>query len=231
MNATQTQVRLACAAPIEKGARCRHDAAEGSIYCKQHQDHPPTKPYQPNTIIVKGRVNEKWIKRFAAAGVPMKVRNEEAINQRHGDQAEALGRKSHVYTDVLNDGGTPVFGKQGAQNVSMSGSLNELIGIGFVPVDCHMFRRDDKKDEFMAMVSVTLRFDEEVESTVPDEVLSVLDQYTDSNFEWIHVWANEEKDDKSIPNTINLVHRRPNDLPEYKLVYNNGLWNVVPITR
>lgn len=221
MNALAT-FKMACRAEASVGARCRH-MVDGPGLCSQHAEAKLASP--PTTVLVKTRVNKRWMACLEEAGVRWQRRDDEAIKQRHVDEAEKLGRKPDAFRQTP-DSGVPVFGKEGASSVSVDRLLDELAAGGYRLTDVHMYQRPQDQPN---MANLTLQFQHRAEAEKVIDLPAPVRDLVGSTWEFAHVWANPTKPDGSTPHTVNLSHRFPDVEPKFRLVFDGGYWNLTPV--
>ena len=224
----------ACIAATEFGGRCRHLAKAPSLYCGiQHSDGCELAP-PPDQVLLKLRVNKTWRDTFVASGLNVVARSEtkqNAINQRHIDHADEFGRGAFVIRKDAPDSGTPVFGKKGAEAISVKHVLFELGSIGYNIANVHVLESKDKTGRPFSMYTLVLDLQKTV--TQQPSPLSPLGQkmveelVATSRWGFVHVWANPPKNGTGIVHTVNCSHREGKPALGI-LLYNGGLWEVAP---
>jgi len=215
----------ACKAPREDGKnRCRNHATKTG-YCSIHGGCTETAP-APQVVLFKAKINGKWINRFEEAGVPWQnCANDEVLQERHGQEAEELDRKPTAIRKNRNDGGTPVFGNDGAKFVSTVDAWNELLRAGHNVTDIHLRRQKD--DDRMATIEVVMPIGSTPSQECAQGVAVFLKLIGQTAWEAAHVWANGKDRSGRITHTVNLCHRLPDTKPEASLAFANGLWDLV----
>ena len=224
-------MQQACAARTESGARCRHLAAEGSIFCSHHkclQLMDIRMAPRPNKILVKFRVNDRWTRRFRALGIKEADRRFESDDARHASEAESIRRKADRYREVP-DSGVPVFGKEGALDVTLSGIWRELLQAeGYGIAEVHL--EPAREARYMTTLVITLIHGETPSADVPAGIVEGVESFFDTaSFGFVHVWANPPKPDATVVHTVNASHRK-DEKPKQTLRFNNGLWALGPVT-
>lgn len=255
-----TGVKTACRFATTDKARCRNWAHPGRIYCSQMHMVSASVPVEnvernlapfPNVVLLKGAINEGWLQRFTAAGVPWMDRNDAALAAGHEAQANDLGRRFTAYRPA-GDSGVPVFTdghrnpalqagqkSHGVQFVTLNGLINELEDEGFRIADMETFRTKKQHDDWerkrtasrldgpMSTLKVGFHFlgDEHPESE--GRFRDVLTSFMEEAGRWAycHVWVNPPSDN-TVLHTINVTHREPTAMPKLRLRFDHGFWLV-----
>lgn len=222
MNATIT---AACAAKTETGARCRFTAVDGSRLCSRHVNMQGVQlAVWPNRILLKANINERQADKFLGLGVSEIKQDEQAKEVKHVAQAEEHGREAHRYRQVA-DSGVPVFGKNGAQSVSVEMALQELL-VAYKFINVHLRARRDQNRWMRVLVVVLAR---DGERTVGDALLNALREfYCVSSWGFVHVWANPPQEDGQVVHTVNCSHKEEVATAKSNLRLADGLWAVEP---
>lgn len=222
----------ACIASTQEGARCRNSVETAGEMCKLHQrEKREGKEVKlapsPNTVLVKFNINLNWTQKFEQAGIPRRFPQEVALEEKHIAQARRLGRGAYEYRDIA-DSGVPVFGSQGASEVSILGLLGELQEAGYKPQGVHIRTRTQKK--FDVLVIPFGRGISEGNSTLlPKKALDLLREFLRlSCWGFVHIWTNPPDVQGKIVHTVNLGHREPGRPPRWNLCFSHGLWAVEP---
>lgn len=212
----------ACCADNGDGTRCRQMIADDAMYCHLHPKGPSAP--RPNRVLVKFRTNKDWIKRFLGLGVPERTPDIARNDLRHTVEAISFGRDSLRYRNVP-DSGVPVFGKQGASNVSLSEAWKELL---------RHYRADEihleptrSGEPWMRTLVITL-VDSRVKTSTagspePKVVEEVQNFFSTASFGFVHLWVNPPKPDGTVVHTVNASHRK-DEKPKQTLRFNEGLW-------
>jgi hypothetical protein len=223
MSTTTLNSIRACKAPREDGEnRCRNHATENG-YCAIHQNCDKT-ALAPDVVLLKARVNPKWIDRLVKADIRWQTRDDVALQARHAAMAQANHRAPNAIRDDRADSGTPVFGPDGAKLVSVDGIEDHLVTAGYRYYDIHLYRKDET--DRMATLVIVMSKNEPI---TPVSILAkVAARELTQNTAWeaAHVWANGKNSAGMIVHTINLCHRLPDTKPEATLAFANGLWDL-----
>jgi hypothetical protein len=180
---------------------------------------------------LKFRINDRWANQLTVAGLRIIERSAEKVavlNQKHADAAAAIGRRADSYRPTP-DSGVPVFGKEGAKNVFLSGLWSELTGAGFVPAQAHVLKSGGQGQSGYTMLTLVVemtRGQSEEAPEITNGVTSVIADLLASTWGFAHVWANPPREDGKIVHTINLSHRGEGAAAA-KLEYYSGLWRTV----
>ncbi|MDP3882497.1 MAG: hypothetical protein Q8Q48_00360 [Candidatus Staskawiczbacteria bacterium] len=212
----------ACAAKVKTGGRCRNAAQPGRLFCNGH-GNGDERAVWPNRILLKANINERQAEKFLRLGVPEVQQDEQAKDQKHAAHAVAAGRDAHRYRKDAADSGVPVFGKDGAQNVSVEMSLCELLAV-YTIVNIHIRARRDQNRWMRVLVVV---FAKEGENVATEPVKNSLREfYGMSSWGFCHIWANPPQEDGTVVNTVNLSHKDEANEATLSLRLNDGLWAV-----
>jgi len=218
-------VTYACAARTETGARCRFEAANGSHLCSRHgaMDHVDLATW-PDRVLLKANINERQAERMLALGVQEVKQDEAAKEQKHAAHAEAHGRDAYRYRQVA-DSGVPVFGKAGAQNVSVEAAWRDLLAV-YKIVNVHIRARRDQNRWMRVLVVVFAR---EGEEAVNEPVKNALREfYGVSSWGFCHLWVNPPQEDGTVVHTVNLSHKGEMALAKSRLLLASGRWDLDP---
>ena len=220
----------ACVAATQEGARCRNFVSTVRDICWFHQKEKDEGKEvklapSPNTILVKFNINPSWAQKFEEAGVLRKRPFEVELEEKHIAQARKLDRRAYEYRDIA-DSGVPVFGPQGASEVSILGLLEELQQEGYQLQGVHIRTRAQKKFDVLVIPFVR---GSESNSTLPKRALELLQEFLGlSCWGFVHVWANPPDVQGKVVHTINLGHREPGRIPQGNLHFDHGLWVMTP---
>jgi hypothetical protein len=173
----------------------------------------------PDKVLVKFNVNPKKCERLSAFGVPIKPVNFDRKNAAHEAQAQEHGRAAFRYREVA-DSGVPVFGKDGAQNVSLAHVWGELPGKGYAITDIHMLPKSQGK---MMTLVITLEDGAEEPLECSAKLMQELKNLLACAWQYVHVWANPPNEDGKVIHTVNASHRLDTP-PAYLLDFADGLW-------
>ena len=220
----------ACVAATQEGARCRNFVEKLGEMCQLHQrlkaegKEVKLAP-SPDTILVKFNINPSWAQRFEQAGIPRRFPSEAILEEKHILQARQIDRDPYRFRDIA-DSGVPIFGTQGASEVSILGLLEELQKEGYRPQGVHIRTRGQKKFDVLV---IPLSRISEANSMLPKKALDLLREFLRlSCWGFVHVWANPPDSQGKIVHTVNLGHRKPEKSPRWNLRFNHGLWAVEP---
>jgi len=180
----------------------------------------------PHNVLVKFNINPNWAQTFEQVGIPRRFPSEADLEEKHIRQAQEMDREPYRFRDIA-DSGVPVFGTQGASEVSISGLLEELPQEGYRPQGVHIRTR---KKKFDVLVIPFSRLASEGNSTfLPTKALELLREFLKlSCWGFVHVWANPPDGQRRVVHTLNLGHREPDQSPKWNLCFNHGLWAVEP---
>jgi hypothetical protein len=219
-------IQMACRARTENGARCRNTATEsGFCALPRHSGGSAELAPPPTTVLFKARINGFWTSRLVAQGVRWQGRDDSAFHRRHAEEAKELRRSPTAYR-TTPDSGTPVFGGDGAPDVTVKGLCAHLEGTGYQITDIHLYQRPQDLERNMANVVIELRQSEERVEHVPGE-LEVLELLEQSTWGFAHVGVKPPQEDGHCTHTINLVHRSPDKLPRFSLSFSAGDWELL----
>jgi len=227
----------ACLSAVKDGvARCRKEFGK----CDSHRNGGVwAKAPQPNVVLFKVNVNDRWEAAFRAAGVRVVVRSwerAEQLGQRRAETAQHLGRNSVAIRDGVgrnsgvpedNDTGCPVFGPGGLKDLSVSveGLDREMSAAGFVITDVHLLKRPHKPPVRL-VVEYSPVGTKPPAQNFPGKLFARLIATT---FNQVDVWANERKADGTVPHTVNCGKRDDAAKPQHTLVFKDGEWDAIPV--
>ena len=181
----------------------------------------------PDTILVKFNINPNWTQRFEEAGVPRKIPTEVFLEEKHIAQARHVARDPYRFRGTA-DSGTPVFGDQGASNVSIIRLIGELQENGYEPQGVHIRTRTNKKFDVL-VIPFSREISEGNSISLPNKALDLLKEFLRlSCWGYVHIWANPPDEAGKIVHTVNLSHREPDKKPDEHLCFNHGLWALTP---
>lgn len=222
-----------CIAAVYGGnARCGNLAERGSDRCALHPEAAAAP--QPDVILVKVNLSKRWDQRFEQAGIPLELRTPQAALQlaaEHEARAQQLGydpfarrmKPQHTRGQWIEpesaDSGTPVFGKGGAQKVSITGLAEELKMHDYHLINAHRLHRTWKFS-----IQLVLSFAKDAE-----EILFPWKYFNDlinTCFEYVHVWANPRDIKGIIVHTVNCVKYNDHATPQYSLTFVKGYWKL-----
>ena len=181
----------------------------------------------PNVILVKFNVNPKWQERLIGVDVPLRTPDDSALELKHMFHALSVGRNPFESREETADSGIRVFGKEGAQNVSINGLFGELCGYGYSPSKVHIRIRNDKK--FNVLVIPFVKPDDENHNTVSvtgQRIMGLIRELLNVSWGYVHVWDNPPQANGQIVHTVNLSHRDVGKSPEKSLHFQKGEWSV-----
>lgn len=217
-------IQMACRGRTQDGIRCRNNA-NGSGYCSTHANDPRKDAVPPTKVLLKSRVNPRWIRRLQEAGVRFVERQEQKLQDEHRQEAEEYRRKADAYRQVP-DSGVPIFGVKGAAAVKINGLWAHLEGIGYQVTDTHLYQRPQDKTSGMATLVMEMTLHEEGVVLGNPLIRILLELFEGATWEAVHVWDNPPKEGIGYVQTVNLVHRQPDRIPLYLLVFAGGLWDL-----
>jgi len=236
----------ACTFSIQDGiARCRkesgkcdsHNGGTSESGGKTLNRKPIWEPApRPTTLLLKINVNDKWERKFVAAGIQIETRSferAEQLEQQRVDVAGKLGRSAYAIRADSGRGynlpedadtGCPVFGKGGLAdlNVSLQG-LGEELEKGFTLTKATLLKRFHKPPNRLVLeFSVT-----GTKPPVNRFPFDLLRELITTTFNQVDVWANERKPDGRVVHTINCGKRDDSAKPQYRLSFANGDWDAI----
>lgn len=220
-------MQYACIAATKKGARCRNFVKVQGTMCPLHQKMVESGKEvrlapAPDTVLIRFRVNQKWVAKLREAGVRTQPLRWLQKEQKHVRQAERLSRKPYRLRNIA-DSGVPVFGPDGISRVSMEGLLEYLISVDYRIADAHLLRTIKKAQQMGILVLVLSRQQPAIELPF----FSLLSPLLSSSWGYAHIWANPPQEDGKVVHTVNLSHRLETP-PELELWFDDGLWAVRP---
>lgn len=180
---------------------------------------------KPDVILVKFNVNEKWEGRLKEAGVPLKTPDEAALELKHMFHALGASQNPYAFRQQIADSGIPVFGKEGARDVSINGLFAELRSYGYFPSGVHVRTREDKK--FNALVIPFAKPANGNNNTLVitgETVMGLIKEFIAVSWGFVHVWANPPQEDGRVIHTVNLSHRDVDKIPQKDLHFQKGEW-------
>ena len=217
-----------------RGVRCRRPVDTFGDRCHDHEGQDPeeaVEALEPDTVLVKGNLNPNWVKRFLQAGTYRSERSpmrERAQDKKGLAQAEELGRSPFAYRGKP-DSGTAVLGKNGANNVSIAGILDELEERYGAPA-IHILQKTKGPRSRRTAVKNTLVLSfnrDSDEEPASEEILQLARKFFGANsWGFTHIWANPYSDEGEILHTVNLGRRQPDQEPEGEVQFAEGLWKI-----
>lgn len=214
----------ACSAQREGRARCRNLVETNGALCPTHQGRGAELAPRPDIILVKFNISPNWCQRFEEAGVLRSSPSEVELEEKHIVGAQKLGRDAYVYRDIA-DSGVPIFGREGVQQISISGLLPELEREGYKVSGVHIRTRTQKKFDVLV---ISFELAGESGRLLAEAIALVKEFLRVSCWGFVHVWANPPDGKGRIPHTVNLGHREVDKVPVRLLRFNRGLWAAVP---
>lgn len=220
-------MEYACIAALEdRKTRCRRLVEWPEKFCWQHPEGAEIAP-PPDIVLLKPKVNPHWFGLLAKEIRQLPAgRKEEKIKQ-HIAQAECLGRDAFALRQGIEDSGSPVFGKKGAEFVNPSNLLQEFLEEGYLLTNIH--GRPARNQPMWILIMGFSRQIERIDSSLlklmeSDLAKAVLGVILGSVWYYCHIWANPPDEKGRIVHTVNLAHRHPPETPAKKLRFAKGLW-------
>jgi hypothetical protein len=173
---------------------------------------------KPNAILVKVSVNSKWEERFRGVGVLVKTPDEATLELKHMFHALSVNQNPYGVRPQTADSGTPVFGKEGATDVSLVGLFQGLRDQGYIPGGIHIRTRGEKK---LNVLVIPFIFQGEQDVATPAMALS--EEFISASWGFIHVWVNPPQEDGRVIHTVNVSHRSL-EVSSKSLRYQKGEW-------
>jgi hypothetical protein len=220
------RVPKTCKAGLDNGARCRNWAIEGSDFCSlpAHQSPTATLSATPDVVLAWFKLNDKQfdrLERFLNVQT-RSTRRQRQINEKHAEQAKAMGRNAHIRATIV-DSGSPVFGKMGVQghNVWACNVLEDLGNAGYFLCKAEVGENELPNGGKVKRLLLELRLEGDVFEGSPMKFLGdAFSTYADAPFQQVLVWANPPKSETGeIVHTLNFRGRNPDAKPDCILHY------------
>lgn len=220
-------MEYACIAALEDGkTRCRRLIEWPEKFCWQHPEGAEIAP-PPDIVLLKPKINPRWFGLLAKEIRELPAGRKKEKIQQHIIQAKGVGRDAFSLRKSIEDSGSSVFGKKGAELISLSGLLLEFLEEGYLLVDIH-----GRPAQNQPMLVLTLGFSHQIEQVDPSLLKlaesplakAVLGVILGSVWRYCHIWANPPDEKGRIVHTVNLAHRHPPETPAKKLRFAKGLW-------
>jgi hypothetical protein len=176
-----------------------------------------------NTVLVKFNLNEKWEGRFRAAGVPLRTPDEAALELKHVFSALDTNRNPYQFRPQIADSGVPVFGKDGARDISITGLFGELRRYGYSPTGVHIRTRGDKKSNVLVIPFVQPGSGQ---SAVAISTMGLIEEFSSASWGFVHVWINPPQEDGVVIHTVNLSYRDVGKVVSKSLHFQKGEWTL-----
>lgn len=181
-------------------------------------------------ILLKVNVNPSWETRFFQAGIPLRRPDEGALEMKHIIQALEAGRNPYAIRSEIADSGIPVFGKGGAQDVSVNGLFAELRNQGYLPTGIHIRTRADKKFNVLVLPFIRIGGENSAIAITSSAVMRLVEQFLRTSWGFVHVWDNPpQPGTQTVVHTVNLSHRDVDRIPKKTLHFRQGEWSAIPI--
>ncbi len=235
-----------CVHADETGGRCQDQAlmeGERPFSCIEHLklDNPPVAP-APEWVLFQFMVSEKFREKYLeGSGIPEIIQDSLAKREKRIADAERLGRNPNHFFPKRAYNGSPVFGKNGLENVGRLYLLRQELGeAGYKWVNEHWYERKTEKVIGRKKIQVTgavvvFGFRKNPEGfygicPTPDgeklfEMLVHQDGYS-----YAHVHANAPDENGEILHSIELLGRKEGQAEKCRLVptFMDGMWYAVP---
>ncbi|TET84445.1 MAG: hypothetical protein E3J36_01295 [Candidatus Nealsonbacteria bacterium] len=221
-------MRYACIASAKGGARCRATVEKLGTFCSFHQKLKEEGRQirlapKPDVILVRFYLNLDRSQKLEMTGIPRRERlTEVEREEKHINHAKQYGRDPYRYRDK-SDSGTPIFGKEGINDLFLSQTWAELKREGYHLTDIHLKSHTEKKDVLVAALNYKAS-----EIPLSKQILDELDQLLSSCWGYVRVWADPPNEEGKVIHTVNSSFLKPDTTPQLSLYFNHGLWAIEP---